>query len=187
MGFAYFELSDKEKMSEMMESNARVAALVGNVSEKQTKNGETIAILTLQDKSSKLEAFCGAKRWEALKEKIYEGSLIMASGKLTISSFNNRPQLMVNSIDFLEEKIKQAKTFYINVDSDFFSPKQNADLEKFFEERNKEKGVALCFIVSGKHGYQYKMETGKYKIPSTRESLKSLVSVFGKRNVWVGG
>jgi DNA polymerase-3 subunit alpha len=186
-GFSDFKLSDKAKISELMNSNVKVAALVSNISEKQTKTGETIAILTLQDQSEKMEAFCGTKKWETSKGKIIEGSLVMVSGRLTISPFNNKPQIMINSIDFLEDKIKQAKTFCINANLDFFNSKQNADMEKVFNERNKEKGCALCFIISGNNGYQYKMETSKYRISSTRENLRTLVSIFGKENVWVSG
>jgi DNA polymerase-3 subunit alpha len=164
----------------------RIAALVSVVNEKQTKTGEKIAILILEDEFGKIEAFCGAKKWESIKGKILEGSIVMASGKLTISSFNNRPQLMISSIDFLEEKIKQAKVFYIHLNSDSLNPKQNADMENFLKEHNKEKGASLCFYVSGEQGCQYKMETSKYKIAPKRENLKKLVSIFGKKEVWIG-
>ncbi|MCL2100772.1 MAG: DNA polymerase III subunit alpha [Fibromonadales bacterium] len=185
-GFANFELCTRENIYERVDSNVKIAVLVSNVSEKPTKTGETIAILTLQDKHDKLEAFCGTKKWQELKGKIFEGSLIMASGKLTISSFNNRPQLMLSSIEFLEDKIKQAKTFYICAKSNSINPLQNADIENFFKEHSREKGCSLCFYVSGENGYQYKMETNKYKITPKRESLKGLISIFGKENVWVG-
>jgi DNA polymerase-3 subunit alpha len=191
-GFADFELSDAAKISELMDTNVRIAALVGDLSEKDTKDGKKIAILNLQDKNGKLEAFCGTDKWQgtdnqkSLKGKIFEGSLVFASGRLKISAFNNRPQLMINSMDLLENKIKQAKTFYIQTSSDFFGPKQNTDIENFFEENNKDKGCQLYFYIFGGNGYQYKMETNKYKIAPTRENLKKLISIFGSKNVWVG-
>jgi DNA polymerase-3 subunit alpha len=186
-GFADFELSDKAKIYERIDSFVKIGALVAAVIEKDTKTGEKIAILILQDKHDKLEAFCGTKKWETLKGKIFEGSLVMASGKLTISSFNNKPQLMVSSIDFLEDKIKQAKTFYIKMDSETLGTKQNTDIENFFKEHHKEKGSSLCFYISGNNGYQYKMETSKFKIAPSRENLRKLVSIFGKKEIWVGG
>jgi len=186
-GFADIDLSDKAKMHERMDSFVKIAALVSNVSEKPTRNNDTIAILTLQDKHDKLEAFCGAKKWESIKGKSIESSLVIASGKLTISSFNNKPQLMVNSIEFLEDKIKQAKTFFIELHSDFLDQTQNSKIKEFFNENNKEKGASVCFYVSGNNGCQYKMETNKYKISPTRENLKKLNSIFGKKAVWVGG
>ncbi|MDR3000452.1 MAG: DNA polymerase III subunit alpha [Fibromonadaceae bacterium] len=182
-GFANFELCSREAIYERVDSYVKIAVLVSGISEKPTKNGETIAILTLQDKHDKLEAFCGTKKWASLKGKIFEGSLIIASGMLTISSFNNRPQLMLGSFEFLEDKIKQAKTFYINVKSDLLAL-QNTDIGKFFKEHNRERGCPLCFYVAGENGYQYKMETEKYKIMPKKENLKSLISIFGKENVW---
>jgi DNA polymerase-3 subunit alpha len=170
-----------------MDSFVKIAALVSSISEKPTRNNEKIAILTLQDKHDKLEAFCGAKKWENIKGKIFEGSLVIASGKLTISSFNNKPQLMVNSVEFLEDKIKQTKTFFIELRSDFLDQTQNSQIKEFFKENNKEKGGAsICFYVFGNNGCQYKMETNKYKISPTRENLKQLNSIFGKNSVWVG-
>jgi len=186
-GFADIDLSNKAKMREKMDSFVKIAALVSNVSEKPTKNNDTIAILTLQDKHDKLEAFCGSKKWESIKGKSIESSLVLASGKLTISSFNNKPQLMVNSIEFLEDKIKQAKNFYIEMHSDFLDQTQNSKIKEFFKENNKEKGASVCFYVFGGNGCQYKMETSKYKISPTRENLKKLNSIFGKQAVWVGG
>ena len=185
-GFADIDLSDKAKIYERVDSNVKIAALVDSINEKPTRNNEMIAILILQDKHEKLEAFCGAKKWESLKGKIFEGSLIMASGKLIISSFNNKPQLMLNSIEFLEDKIKQAKTFYIDLNSNSLDSKQNASIENFFKECSKEKGISICFYVTGNNGCQYKMETSKYKILPTRENLKKLISIFGKNAVWVG-
>jgi DNA polymerase-3 subunit alpha len=191
-GFADFELSDNVQIRERIDSNVKIGALVSNVIEKPTRDGKTIAILILQDKNGKLEAFCGTDKWQGtekvkgLKEKIFEGSLVMASGKLKISSFNNRPQLMVNSIEFLEDKIKQTKIFHIEIDSSVLNSKQNADIEKFFKEHNKEKGgVSLCFHVWGSSDYKYKLETDKYKIVPTRENLKKLTSTFGTKNIWI--
>jgi DNA polymerase-3 subunit alpha len=185
-GFADIDLSDKAKLYERMDSSVKMAALVSSVNEKLTRSNETIAILTLQDKYDKLEAFCGAKKWEILKGKVFEGSLVIVSGKLTISSFNNKPQLMVNSIEFLEDKIKLAKTFFIELRSDFLDQTQNSQIERFFKENNKEKGASICFYVFGNNGNQYKMETNKYKISQTKENLKKLVSIFGQNSIWVG-
>jgi DNA polymerase-3 subunit alpha len=186
-GFADFDLSDKAAISGRIDSFVRIGALVCGVSEKHTKDGKTIAILTLQDKHDKLEAFCNADRWKNLKEKIFEGSLIIAAGRLTISSFNNRPQLMLNSVEFLEDKVKQAKTFNIEIDSNFLNSKQNSHIEDFFKEHNREKSASLCFHVLGSSGYRYKMETDKYKIAATRQNLKSLLSIFGSKQIWLSG
>jgi DNA polymerase-3 subunit alpha len=193
-GFADFELSDNVQISERMDSNVKIGALVSYVNEKPTRDGKTIAILILQDKNGKLEAFCGTDKWQGtekgrgLKEKVFEGSLVMASGKLKISTFNNKPQLMVNSIEFLGDKIKQTKTFHIEIDSNTLNSKQNSNIEEFFKEHNKEKGGAsLCFHAWGGDDYKYKLETDKYKIIPTRENLKKLVSIFGAKNVWVSG
>jgi DNA polymerase-3 subunit alpha len=184
-GFADLTLSDKAKIRERIDSFVKICALVPEINEKPTKDGRTIAILTLQDEHDKLEAFCNAERWKKLKEKILEGSLVMATGKLTISPFNNKPQLMLNSIEPLEDKIKQAKTFYIETSTDFFSPPLNSQIENFCEENKKEKGASLCFYFSDSKGYVYKTETFKHKISQTRETLKKLVSIFGQKNVWV--
>ncbi len=186
-GFADFTLSDEAKIKERIDSFVKIAAFVPEVNEKQTKGGETIAIITLQDQHNKLEAFCGTKIWKNLKEKLFEGSLILAAGRLTISSFNNKPQLMLSSIEFLEEKINQAKTFCIETGTSFFTGAQTLLVEEFFEENKKEKGASFCFYISDAKGYVYKMETFKYKISKTRENLKKLGSIFGARNVWIGG
>jgi DNA polymerase-3 subunit alpha len=192
-GFADFELSDNAQIGERMDSNVKIGALVSNVNEKPTRDGKKIAILTLQDKHGKLEAFCGTDRWQGtdkakgLKEKVFEGSLVMASGKLKISAFNNKPQLMLNSIDFLEDKIKQAKIFHIEMDSTLLDSKRNSDIENFFKEHSKEKGASLCFHVWGSNDCKYKLETDKYKILPTRENLKKMVSIFGQKRVWVSG
>jgi len=186
-GFADLTLSDEAKIRERIDSPVKIGAFVPEVNEKQTKNGEKIAIITLQDQHDKLEAFCGTKIWKILKDKLFEGSLILANGRLTISSFTNKPQLMLSSIEFLEDKIKQAKTFYIETDTSFFVPEQILSIEEFFKENKKEKGASLCFYISDAKGYVYKMETFKYKISPTRENLKKLVSIFGTRNVWVHG
>ncbi|MDR2580677.1 MAG: DNA polymerase III subunit alpha [Fibromonadaceae bacterium] len=183
-GFANFDLSNK--INDQLEAFVRIAVVVSAINEKQTKNGEKIAIYTLEDEFGKIEAFCGTKTWARLKGKILEGSMVLASGRLTISSFNNKPQLMISSMDFLEDKIKQAKTFYINVNSSSLNPKQNADIESFLKEHSKDKGASLCFYISGENDCQYKMETSKYKITPKRENLKKLISIFGKKEVWVG-
>jgi DNA polymerase-3 subunit alpha len=185
-GFADIDLSDKAKIYERMDSNVKIAALVSGLNEKPTRNNEIIAILTLQDKHDKIEAFCGAKKWETLKGKVFEGSLVIASGKLTISSFNNKPQLMINSIEFLEDKIKQAKTFFIELHTDFLDQVRNSQIETFFKESSKEKGASICFYVFGNNGCQYKMETNKYKVQPIKENLKKLISIFGKNSIWIG-
>jgi len=181
-GFADFALSDKEKIHERLDSYVKIGALLLEVREKPTKAGDFIAILTLQDKNDKLEAFCGTKAWQTMKGKLFEGSLILATGKLTISSFNNKPQLMLSSTEFLEDKVKQTKTFHIETNT-----AQIIESEEFFKESKKEKGASLCFHVLDNAGYKYKMETSQVRVSPTRENLKKLVSIFGKKNVWISG
>ena len=183
-GFADIDLSDKRKLYEKVDESVKIAALIIALNKKTSKDGKEFAILTLQDKYDKIEAFCGAKRWEDLKEKIYEGALVMIGGRLSISSFNNRPQIMLNSVDFLDSKLKQAKIFYIEMNVKNLDQAQNEEIENFFKENNKEKGSAICIYAEGEN-YKYKMETSKYKIAPTRENLKKLNSIFGVKNVWV--
>ncbi len=184
-GFANFDCS--QDIRSKLDSNVKMGALVANINEKQTKNGGTIAIFTLQDKYDKLEGFCGEEKWKSLKGKIFEGTLVMASGKLIMSSFNYKPQLMLSSVEFLEEKVKQVKTFYIEMRADSLTPALNSEIENFFKEKKKERGASLCFYVSGNNGYKYKMEPNKCKISPTRENMKKLVSIFGTGNVQVSG
>jgi len=179
-GFADFSISDRKEIYERLDSNVKVGACVQKINERQTKNGDFMAILTLQDKQDKLDAICFPRTWQNLKGKLLVGSLVLAYGKLKISDFNNQPQLELSSTDFLEDKIKQAKVFHIETNAEQIS--QSKD---FFEENKKEKGASLSFYVSDNAGYKYKMNASQHKITATRENLKKLVSIFGKKNVWV--
>jgi DNA polymerase-3 subunit alpha len=182
--FANFNLSDKREIYEKVDTNVKFAALIIAVNKKISKAGEEFAILSLQDKYDKIDAFCGVKTWANLKEKIFEGTLIMANGKLTVSSFNNRPQIMISSVEFLDTKLKQAKVFYIEMNLKNLAVPYS-EIENFFKESNKEKGCAICIYAEGED-YKYKIETSKFKIAPTRENLKKLNSFFGNKSVWIG-
>jgi len=184
-GFTNFAVSDKTKINELLDTkyDVKTAAFLLEVRERTSKEGKVFATLVLQDENDKMEAFCGQKDWPNLKQKLIEGSLILAKGRLKISSFNYKPQLMLTSMEYLEDKIKKAKVFHIETDTNF----QIAEAEDFFKENKQDKGAALHFYFSDNAGYQYKTETSQFKISPTRENLKKLVSIFGKKNVWVSG
>jgi DNA polymerase-3 subunit alpha len=192
-GFSNFVLSDKAKIKELIDSFdasdkfVKIGARVLEVREKQSKNGEPFAIIILQDQHDKFEIFCGAEKWKNLKGKLLEGSLILASGRLAISSYTQKPQLILTSIEYLEDVIKKVKTFYIETNTNAFNQEQNSQIMDFFEENKKEKGASFCFYIADTQGYVYKMETSKYRITPKRESLKKLISIFGSKNVWVSG
>ncbi|GHV13688.1 DNA-directed DNA polymerase [Fibrobacterales bacterium] len=178
-GFCDMNLS-AESIKENLDSEEKVtvAGIVSEVNIKTSKTGDRFAIIVIQDKFGKIEAFCGAKKWEGAESKIIKDVLVIVSGKVKNSYYNNSPQLMIDSIGFLSGKIKQAKTYNIKIDV-------SGCPENWFEEHNKENGCITRFYVEGTKGLEYLLESQKFHIPASKENLKELAEMFGKDNVWV--
>ena len=125
-----------------------LGGIVTSITEKNTKNNETMAIINLEDTENSLEAVAFPKTWTVLKEKLKVGTACTIEGQM-----GDRGQLIINKVNFSDELENAQQYFNINID---LNKKEHLGMKEFVQKLRSCKGNAKVIL-----NLQYDDETCK--------------------------
>ncbi|MBR2343414.1 MAG: DNA polymerase III subunit alpha [Clostridia bacterium] len=184
---------DEENPTESAEyadkSEVTVAGIISAKRTKQTKNGDTMAFITLEDRTAEIVVIAFAKQYAALSSELFVDNAVSVKGRISHIE-GEAPEIILSSLTPLtpnseyknpkrEEKAEQkplTERIYIRVPS--LSDPRISSLER------------ICAFYPGKTQIAlYDMSTGKYSVKqgalvaAIPEVLARLADSFGSENV----
>lgn len=102
-GTIAYLLSELENSKGKIETRARVTGLVVDVRTRQTKQGKTIAFVTLDDRSGRIEIALFGDRYENYRSIISKERLLVVEGTLAIDDFSGNLRLTVEDLYDIEQ------------------------------------------------------------------------------------
>ena len=187
------EALDEENVNEKKDysdkSEVTVAGIISSKRTKVTKSGDTMAFITVEDKTAEIGVIVFAKQYATLKDELYVDNAVKISGRISAND-NEACEIILSGAERLmsneEYKIKTAtKKESPSV------PKQRiyVKVKSLSDER-----IALIFRVANFNKGDtpvalYDSSTGKYSVLSgvsvatTEKVMTKLCDTFGQENV----
>ncbi len=99
-----------------------VAGMITQVRTRQTKRGDRIAILTLEDSGSQIEAVCFSDCYHKFRNLLNEDEIIIIEGEVGLDDFSNQARIIcreIKNIDQARERFSKYLQIRINNIQDF--------------------------------------------------------------------
>lgn len=95
---------------------ARAAGIITNVRTRQTKRGDRIAIFTLDDGTTQIEAVCFSECFQKYRPLLNEDQMIIVDGEVNLDEFNNKARIIARELYTIEQaRARFAKYLQINI------------------------------------------------------------------------
>ena len=115
--------------------------IITAISEKTTKNNDTMAIIALEDSENNIEVVAFSRTWTELKEKLKVGTVCVIEGLM-----GNREQIIVSNAK-LPDELENTQE-YCEIPYDWNKNQtENVSLKVFIQKLNAIKGKARVILV----------------------------------------
>ncbi|RDI39083.1 DNA polymerase III subunit alpha [Aquicella lusitana] len=105
--------------------SACVAGIISLVRTRQTKRGDRIAIVTLDDGTTQIEMVCFADAYQKYREWLNEDQLVVIEGDVSLDEFNNLPRLVCRDLYTIDQaRARFSKCLQIHVSEMAFDMQQ---------------------------------------------------------------
>ncbi|BAF61840.1 DNA polymerase III subunit alpha [Candidatus Vesicomyidisocius calyptogenae] len=158
--------------------DVRVLALISDLRYRSIKNGERIALITIEDGSASLNAVVFTKTLTLVSNQLMTDEVVVISGKIN-KDFRDQWQLVVNKIENIEQvKISYAKGFEV-----LLNTKHQSIFDKLIKILIEHKGncpVKISYIVDNLRG---SMLLNKVYLVAPNQQLIDAVNILAQDQV----
>jgi len=170
--------SDEEDDIYYDSSSVKVMGIVNGITRKQTKSGETMAFVTLEDVSGSIEVIVFPKLYAKYSNIINNGLGLFVGGRLSVREEEKSKIILdfAETLESVKDRQSKKKGLFIRVDNN--QSKKYFDCMKFLQDNSMAGEVPLYFYFS---------DTKKYfptkKITVNDDLLVGLRKIAGVQNV----
>lgn len=140
------ELHPKQNQS------VRVVGIITNIRTRQTKRGDRIAILNLDDGSTQIEAVCFTECFQKYRSLIKKDSLITIEGEISWDDFSNDVRIVCREL-YTVDQAREKFAKYLQID--LYATK-NFDIEQFEQLLSPHRGGNCPIII---HYFDHHVKT----------------------------
>ena len=161
----------------------KVAGLVIGMRTMKTKRGGTIAIVTLDDRSGRMEATLFTDLYDQSRELLHTDRVLIMEGEVEEDEFSGGLRLRTRSVsDISEARLKYVKELQINLcEEDFEAGLQN-ELRTFLERKGNE-GCPVVIHYQGRDASTFVRLGEQWKVSPDDASLQQLRYLLGQDRV----
>lgn len=123
----------------------KMGGMIGSISRKTTKSGQSMAIVSIEDVYGTIEGVLFPKAYEKLKDKLEPESIVEITGKLQLRE-GEKPNINIDRIDFINEE-KPA-----------YKPENDQAKLEFAGKKEEEKKVTKKYLVIFLNGVDVAMQ-----------------------------
>lgn len=161
--------------------SAKHAGIITSVRVIQTKRGDRMAVVTLDDSTGTIDVLCFSEIFQAHRELLTKDKIILVEGEVSIDEFNNNYRMIsreIYSIDQVRERY--AKCLQIRI-----SPDKTDDFKKLANILEKFRGGKCKVILDYlRHDAKANLQLGEaWKVKPTDHLLQILKDAFTESNV----
>lgn len=122
---ANFTTCSLTELPNKQHQTVRIAGMITTIRTRQTKTGDRLAILTLDDGSAQIEAVCFPECFNKYRKLINADQLIIIDGEVSLDNFNNQIRLVGRELYTMEQARERfVKYLQINLHTQCFDPQQ---------------------------------------------------------------
>jgi len=173
-----------------------MAGLINRVKKKNTKNGNMMAFVSLDDLEGSIEAIIFPKVFDKSKEIVQKEAIVVIEGTLDVSE--GKVKLIAKSLSPLkkyknkkekslkikkEQKIKIIKKLHIEIDCESNQSKILSELKKTFIQFPGNSNIILHFTRNNKSITHH--IDGKYSVNLNSKIMETIEKLIGKNRVWI--
>ncbi len=111
--FSHFTTCTIGDLNSHQHQSACIAGIIIQIRTRQTKRGDRIAILTLDDGTGQIEAVCFSECYQKYRHLLNEDQLVIVEGDVSLDDFNQTPRIVSRDVSTLdqirERRIKHMK------------------------------------------------------------------------------
>ncbi len=169
---------------------ARVAGFINTMKIMQTKKGDKMAFVSLEDETGSVEVAVFSDIFAEARADLIKGQPILLSGEISVDSATHAVKLRATKVSSLTRvRAKAARGMLLSLAQDKLNPRFLAELKKFI--KNKQKGLEannLCKVslIYEHHelGARVKMELpNEYKLECNEMVVAQLQEMLGEGTV----
>ncbi len=163
--------------------NINIAGLIVAVRTMKNKKGNTMAFVTIDDRSARTEIAFFSDSYEQNRELLISDTILVVEGEVSIDDYSGSTKMRVNSAyDILSARMRHAKSLYLKVNEGVFV---NGFLNELEETLTPYKGEG-CKVAVDYHRSDARsmIELGnEWRVKPTDELIQGLRYVLGDTNV----
>lgn len=192
IGFASCSLAEDELEKWENCNGVTVAGVVTSTRSFETKRGDTLGNVTIQDFSGELPIFFNKDKWEEFRNRVAQDDRVLATGKL-MRQREPRPgqtfELVVENISSLDE-VRNARVKYVHI-SVTATYLTESRLEMLLDKARElepfpgERACELVLHVETDTGFEHALAARGTPITYTQDFLTWLRNEFLVSKVWV--
>lgn len=161
--------------------SAKLAGIITGMRVIQTKRGDRMAVVTMDDSTGTIDVLCFSEIFQANRELLVKDNIILVEGEVSIDEFNNNYRMVsreIYSIDQVRERYAKCLQIRISPDKTEDFKKLATILEKFRGGKCK---VILDYL---RHDAKANLQLGEaWKVKPTDLLLQTLKDAFTESNV----
>jgi DNA polymerase-3 subunit alpha len=171
------------KISELdsnLRPNVYIAGIITNVRIRQTKRGDRIAVLSLEDGSAQIQGVCFSECFQKNRGIINNDQIVIANGDVDIDEFSNKPRIVCRDLMTID-MARQQYAKYLQID--LLSTDQ-IDLSNFKQILNTHNGNCSIVFKYLHDNIQAKLQLGKkWQVNPSQELMTALQSLFNNKSI----
>lgn len=166
--------------------NILIAGFIQKLKIVNTKSGNRLAIVTLEDASASIDVTMYAENFTAAREYLIEGQLIIVEGEVGVDTFSDGYRIRANKAMNLEQaRLVYARGLVLKLSAEQVSEGALEALYKILQDYTNNIGnKCQVFIAYRNTQAQTKIRLGdKWKVPPKEELLIKLRAALGNDNI----
>lgn len=166
--------------------NILIAGFIQKLKIVNTKSGNRLAIVTLEDASASIDVTMYAENFTEAREYLVEGQLVIVEGEVGVDTFSDGYRIRATKAMSLEQaRLVYARGLILKLSAEQISADSLENLYKILQDYTKNiDNKCQIFIAYSNTQAQTKLRlSDKWKVPPKEELLIKLRSAFGSDNV----
>jgi len=162
-----------------------VAGLIIDVRTNKTRAGDTVARVTLDDRSGRLEVSLFGEVFDQYRESLQKDTVVVVSGVARVDHYSGGMQMNVREVfDIGDARSHYAKSLVLNVTPQHFNAGLLDVLQGFFTQQGE--GGCPVVVAYQREGARAKLMLGTtFKLSPGDEVMQTLRNAIGKENVYL--
>ena len=160
----------------------KMAGLVIDLRLIKTKRGDTLAIVTLDDRSARLEVVLFGELYEQHRETIVKDSVLVFEGEVSFDDYKDQMKVRCNRVMTIPDA-RRSYASALEVELQQAQPKLQQQLSKWLTMHQREEGVPVRLRYRREDALANLLLGEGWRVEVTDELLLELQRIYGKEQV----
>jgi DNA polymerase-3 subunit alpha len=183
--FAHFHMPKFDMIQAQRAQKLLLLGMVARIRAMQTKKGDRMAFLALEDSTGEMDMAIFSDLYEAHREQLQAGAILIMEGETKLDNYSGEYRLSVNQIWTIAEwRSRHAQALLLKLEDSQIDPSAIANLKT--QLQGVSKGKCPVWIDYKINDAATRFELGsEWRVPPSDELIDRLQATFGDNNVQI--